>query len=82
MIDQRPHVVFMGQFDARHSVNDVRKEILALAEEGIVVHCVRNFELKHPNIVLFEPFGAEFLVSGHVTSWMTQFDAWSPIVHK
>lgn len=74
-IDQRPHVVFMGQFDTRYLMNDVRQEILALANVGIIVHCARTFNLEHPNVVQFEPFSGEDLVSGKLTSYMTQFDA-------
>ncbi len=73
--DHRPHVVFMGQFDTRHLINDVRQEILALANAGIIVHCARTFNLEHPNVVQFEPFSGEDLVSGKLTSYMTQFDA-------
>jgi|GEM_PF-2089956 len=73
--DSRPHVIFAGQFDLRHSINDVRKEILSLAEVGIVVHCAATAGLEHPNVVKFDPFGGEELVSGFLTTFMTQFDA-------
>lgn len=56
-------------------MNDVREEILALAEAGVLVHCVQVPGLIHPNIITFEPFGAEALSSGVLTTYMTQFDA-------
>ncbi len=70
-----PSVVFMGQFDLRHSMNDVRNDILSLAEVGIAVYCAPIKDLEHPNVVFFEPFGGDALVSGLLTSYMTQFDA-------
>jgi len=65
----------MGQFNARHSINDVRQDLIALANTGIVLHCVRMPGLEHPNIIQFEPYGGEALISGKLTSYMTQFDA-------
>lgn len=74
-MDGKPHVVFMGQFDTRHSINDVRGELLSLAQAGIVVHCAAMEGLYHHNIVSFEPFDGTALVSGALTTFMTQFDA-------
>ena len=65
----------MGQFDLRHPINDVRSEILSLAEAGVVVHCARVSGLTHPNVINFEPFGAEALASGVLAAFVTQFDA-------
>lgn len=74
-VDQRSHIVFMGQFDLTHKINDVRKELLSFAETGIVVHCSSTAGLRHPNVIPFRPFSGEALVSGALTSYMTQFDA-------
>jgi len=74
-VDQRPHIVFMGQFDLRHTINDVRKELLSFAEIGIVIHCASAAGLRHPNVIPFRPFPGEALISGALTSYMTQFDA-------
>lgn len=73
--EKRPHVVFMGQFDLSHRINDVRKELLSLAQAGVSVHCRDVAGLYHQNIVQFQPLNGSALVSGTLTGFMTQFDA-------
>jgi len=73
--DGFPHIVFIGQFDFSLPINDVRGQLLSFAEAGIKVHCVQVNGLEHPNVIFFEPFNADALTNGNLTSFMTQFDA-------
>jgi len=73
--DKRARVVFVGQFDLSHRINDVRKELLSLAQIGVYVHCAAVDGLNNQNIVQFQPFNAHALVSGTLTRFMTQFGA-------
>jgi len=74
-VDGKPHIVFMGQFDRKYSLNDVRNEIISLAKEGIIVHCSNTARINHENVVPFKHFNGALFTPGVLTSFMTQFDA-------
>jgi hypothetical protein len=71
----RNDVVFMGQMDFSRSLNNVAKQLMALASAGLTLHCAPAEGLNHPNIKFFEPFGSEAFVSGEVASFIRQFRA-------
>ena len=73
--DGIPHLVFMGQFDASSNLNDVQDELISFAEAGIIVHCVENAQIQHKNVKTFTYFKGEDLITGRLTTFMTQFDA-------
>lgn len=70
-----PQAVYMGQLDFHRRLNDVSAHILALAQNGLPMHCVQSDGLQHPNVRFFPHMPAETLPSGELFGFVRQFRA-------
>jgi hypothetical protein len=73
--DDEHDVIFTGWFDFTRTLNDVRAQLRSLADVGLTVHCSVVEGMDHPNVRLFERFGAEAFTSGVLAAFMRRFKA-------
>jgi hypothetical protein len=73
--DDDHDVVFSGWLEFSRALNDVRPQLLALADAGLTVHCSTAERMDHPNVRHFEHFGAEAYATGLLAAFMRRFKA-------
>jgi hypothetical protein len=73
--DDEHDVIFTGWFDFTRALNDVRAQLRSLADAGLSVHCSAVEGMDHPNLRLFEKFGAREFATGALAAFMRRFKA-------
>ncbi|MCH8170717.1 MAG: AMP-binding protein [Bacteroidetes bacterium] len=75
--DNEHHIVFAGQFHPSYSINSVISQLEGIATHGIHVYFANYHKIKHSSVCIhtFEPYNANGLLKGDLSTHMSQFDA-------
>ena len=74
--DDKKDIIFLGnvRFDER-TIDNVSKQLLDIADKGIIVWIQESSYIKHKNIKMFKPFSLEEITQGKLGEFLSKFKA-------
>ncbi|EFE7120412.1 hypothetical protein GA049_26625, partial [Escherichia coli] len=70
--DDKKDIIFLGnvRFDER-TIDNVSKQLLDIADKGIIVWIQESSYIKHKNIKMFKPFSLEEITQGKLGEFLS-----------